>query len=662
MAIPAAAGGGVPGRAFGLPIVVTARDLASPVIHRAAAWIGMASEQIRRANFRILGSAQIAHRQMLLLPGPVQQTAKQSLFLAGSAAVARKALTGLSVAAALSVPTFARFDERIALTGALSGATAADMERLRIAALEGAKGLGLAPVAAADLTFNLRKAGFEIDKVAKAIPAAAILIRASMDELGPEKAGLLLKQAASIFRKTGDDFLGTASAMIKSFAGTALQARKLPLAFGIVAPAVKQVSGTFEEALALSALVSNVFVVNVRRGATGVRSLVDALADTQEAANIESAFGIKVMNEQGTVFRSTTQVIGELVQKMLSMNAGQRAATISSVGFRREVLNGLFAISALIDATREQGKELDVSRFITTTFAKDLRREFVTKDTAKRVLGVMQTTAGRAREMSAAFGRAQVALGGLIAPAATVALDIVAKSFDRIATLVQALPGPFRDVLGLILAIKVATLVPAAFGAFRTFVLGGATGFAARRGIATGALGAVTGAAVARRGGIGRLARVAVRRPLTALGMIGRRIAPVAAALELGAPLFAGEPGPLARVVGGIGEALGLRGVGLAGQRRALERIGLRTAQATTPVPGQPTGGGPTAMHATAGTEAQAHDLSQALVRQLQTQLPAAMAGAVPPINVTLNIDGEQAAQAIVDAQRRQAFAEGEVR
>lgn len=459
--------------------------------------------------------------------------------LAGGMALASGAIFGAGIAAAASVVQAGQFNLLIRQAGNISKATAGDVEILRRTALEGAKGLGVMPVEAARTIAQITKLGISAQDASKVFVPAMQLVIASLNELSPKEAAKFIGQAAKFFGEKASDMEGIAAGLTAAFSSTSIDAKKLALSFSIVGSSAGKVGATFAETAAISALVGDLFITRVQRGATGARSLLDALSNTEKQARIERQFGIEVIDRQTGSMRKITDIFRDFVQAVIKMPPRQRAMAISLAKLGREAETGLAVFTELTDEGIERfSKSTLASKGIVGGLAAKIEQEFETKSTMRNMVKTFgDSVPGAFAETGRSFGNLATSIGTTLEPIIVPFLKGVADNLDKMAKALRDADPAAKQMVGtmakwaLILAsittsLRAISLLSALLG-FRglTRVAGGA----AIAGVGARTVGAGVGAAA----GAGLFGKAG--------GFLLRRILLPAAILEIVSNLLFGK-------------------------------------------------------------------------------------------------------------------------
>ena len=303
---------------LGLGFVFTARDLASGAISNL------------ERNFTSLD------RRVGLGTDSIQSSFQQlgvglAVFTAGAA----------TVGAAFSLANAAgRFEQSIAAVAAVSGATAAELEQLRGAAIDAGIATQFSPTEATMGLRELAQAGFNAQESMQLLIPVLDLAAGSLGELSPQQAAGLASQAMKAFGLSTDEASISVDRMLQAVNVFALNASELPMALGTASRGAQALHQSLSETLIALGLVKNV-IPGVERASTATAVAMERLADPQVQQRLRG-IGVAVVDSQGG-FRAFLDVLGDMAPALDRMNESQRSAFLLQA-FGREALGGVNAI------------------------------------------------------------------------------------------------------------------------------------------------------------------------------------------------------------------------------------------------------------------------------------------------------------------------------
>jgi TP901 family phage tail tape measure protein len=303
---------------LGLGFVFTARDLASGAIQNLERnflsldrKVGLGTERIQ-SSFQQLGVG-------------------LAVFSAGAGVVAG----AFSLANAAG-----RFEQSIAAVGAISGASAIELQHLRDAAIDAGIATQFSPTEAVLGLRELAQAGFNAAESMALLTPVLDLAGGSLGELSPQQAAGLAAQAMKAFGLSVDEASVSVDRMLQAVNVFALNASELPMALGTASRGAQALHQSLSETLITLGLVKNV-IPGVERASTAAAVAMERMADPEVQKKLRG-IGVSVVDAHGS-FRGFLDVVGEMGPQLERMSEAQRSAFLLSA-FGREALGGLSAV------------------------------------------------------------------------------------------------------------------------------------------------------------------------------------------------------------------------------------------------------------------------------------------------------------------------------
>jgi len=233
-----------------------------------------------------------------------------------------------------------QFESAIAAVGAVSGASAAELDALRNAAIQAGISTQFSPTEATLGLRELAQAGFTAKESIALLMPVLDLAGGSLGELSPQAAAGLAAQAMKAFGISADGAGMAVDQMLQAVNVFALNASELPLALGTASRGAQTLGQSLSETLVALGLVKNI-IPGVERASTAVAVAMERMADPAAQKRLAS-LGVEVVNTQGQ-FRNFLDVLGDLGPRLASMTQAQRSAFLLKA-FGREALGGVNAI------------------------------------------------------------------------------------------------------------------------------------------------------------------------------------------------------------------------------------------------------------------------------------------------------------------------------
>ncbi|MBK7537569.1 MAG: phage tail tape measure protein [Myxococcales bacterium] len=435
---------------MGLGFVFTAKDLASDKISDLERRFATLDQRVG------LGASRMQSAFTQLGTG-------LAIFTAGTAPMG--AALGLANAAG-------RFEQSIAAVGAVSGATSAELEGLRDAAISAGVATQFSPTQASLGLRELAQAGFTTRESIDLLLPALDLAAGSLGELSPQQAAGLASQAMKAFGLSTSEAAISVDRMLQAVNVFALGASELPLALGTASRGAQALHQSLSETLISLGLVKNI-IPGVERASTAAAVAMERLADPEAQERLRG-LGVRVVDAAGR-FRAFLDVLGDMAPVLDRMSESNRSAFLLKT-FGREALGGVNAIltqltTGIRTTTGATVQGADAIGYLRQQFeqAGGTAAQFRDK--------MLSTFEGQKQLLKGSLETLVISLGE---PFAQVLRPVVAAVVTAVNTLLEAvrnLPGPVKRAFALVTVALggVVALVGAALAAkaaFAIFALG----------------------------------------------------------------------------------------------------------------------------------------------------------------------------------------------
>jgi TP901 family phage tail tape measure protein len=397
--------------------VFTARDLASGTMARV------------ERHFRSLDDAVTGGEERM-----------RSAFGEMGAGLAIATAGAVTLAASFALANVAgKFESAIAAVGAISGASAAELDALRNAAIQAGIATQFSPTEATLGLRELAQAGFTAKESIALLMPVLDLAGGSLGELSPQAAAGLAAQAMKAFGISADGAGMAVDQMLQAVNVFALNASELPLALGTASRGAQTLGQSLSETLVSLGLVKNI-IPGVERASTAVAVAMERMADPAAQKRLKG-LGVEVVNTQGQ-FRNFLDVLGDLAPRLASMSEAQRSAFLLKA-FGREALGGVNAILTQINngmpgSTGEILRGADAIAYLRTQFeqaggtAGGFREKML--DTFE---GQKKLLSGSLQTLAITLGEPFAALLKPVVGAITAAINVVLEVF-------RSMPAPLK--------------------------------------------------------------------------------------------------------------------------------------------------------------------------------------------------------------------------
>ncbi len=480
---------------LGLGFVFTARDLASGAIQNLERnflsldrKVGLGAERIQ-SSFQQLGVG-------------------LAVFSAGAG----------MVAGAFSLANAAgRFEQSIAAVGAISGASALELQQLRDAAIGAGIATQFSPTEAVLGLRELAQAGFSAAESMALLSPVLDLAGGSLGELSPQQSAGLAAQAMKAFGLSVDEASVSVDRMLQAVNVFALNASELPTALGVASRGAQALHQSLSETLITLGLVKNV-IPGVERASTAAAVAMERMADPEVQKKLRG-IGVSVVDAHGS-FRGFLDVVGEMSPRLERMSEAQRSAFLLSA-FGREALGGLSAVMT------------QVTNGIRTNTGETLRGGAAIAYLRQQFDSAGGTAARFRDQMLNTFEGQKKLLGGSLETLAIVIGEPFAQVFKPI---VSAVVEVVNGLLGVLRQLPAP--VKKAFAGFA---------------VAAGAVIATVGAVIAVKAGVALLAVGLKVLGVTAAGLMSTMLPAIATVALLGL-VVAGFVYAVRNNLGGLGD------------------------------------------------------------------------------------------------------------
>jgi TP901 family phage tail tape measure protein len=340
----------------------------------------------------------------------------------------------LTVAGAFGLANMAAdFEQAIAAVGAVSGASAKELDQLRDAAIDAGNTTRFSPTEATVGLQELAQAGFNAKESITMLTPVLGLAAGSLGELSPQAAAGLAAQAMKAFGIAVDDAGPTVDRMLQAVNVFALNASELPLALGTASRGAITLNQTLSETLIALGLVKNV-IPGVERASTAVAVAMERMVKPEVQKALDG-LGVKVLGA-GDKFRPFLDVLGDLAPALDKMTQAQRSAFLLKT-FGGEALGGVNAIltqmtNGIRSNTGETLKGAAALKYLRTQFdeAGGTAKNFADK--------MLDTFAGQKQLMRGSLETLGILLGQ---PFAQVFKPIVGMAVDALNSFLKVLRG-----------------------------------------------------------------------------------------------------------------------------------------------------------------------------------------------------------------------------
>lgn len=405
--------------------------------------VGIAGQEAGRGLEETAKGARNAEQGLRPVEEQTKRTSQGLRTLGVTAGVAFAAVSaGLGVAIAKS----AAFEQSISLVGAVSDASARDLDRLREAAIKAGAETIFSAKDAADAQAELAKAGLSTaDILGGALRGSLDL--AAAGQLGLADAARISAQAMQIFGLRGDDVSHIADVLAAGANKSTASVASLGEGLGNAGGAARLAGLSLEETVGVLALLDQ-NAVRGAEGGTALRSALIALFTPSKLQREEmQRLGISVFDATGK-FVGLERLAGILQERLGGLTDAQRNASLG-------IIFGTFGIQAAT-ALYKSG----------AAGVRDYTKAVDDQGAASRFAGkALDNLAGDVEQLRGSIETALIRSGGQ----ATTVLRFLTQSATDTVNALASLPGPVQATAvglgavtagGLGLLAVIGTLAP----------------------------------------------------------------------------------------------------------------------------------------------------------------------------------------------------------
>lgn len=441
---------------LGLGFIFTARDLASGAFGRLSKSFGDMEKRLGLATNSMTNNLK-----------------RLGLGLGAAAAGA-----GLLAGAMAFAKPAGDFTYEIAKVGAISMATAEDMEVLRRAAIDAGIATKFSPLEAAQGLGEFASQGINATDAAKALVPALNL--ASAGNIAVAESAQAMTSALKVFSIGVEDAGLATDKMLKIANLTSLQARDLSLALGTVGRGASATKQSLDEMLIAMGLVKNTGV----DASVAASSVSSALIFMGQNAQKFSAIGVNVADAAGE-FRPFIDVVQDTERALGNLTATERVAKATKLFGRF----GLTAYSALSTQIAAGVKDAQGNLLKGTAAVEHLRKTMAgaagtAEEFNRRLLGTFK---GQAQILGGVFQTLAIVIGEPFERAFAPIVSGIAKFVEGLVRLIERIPAPIKEAaakfvvfagavlltVGVVIALKAAVAILLPFIAAAMLALGG---------------------------------------------------------------------------------------------------------------------------------------------------------------------------------------------
>lgn len=348
---------------------------------------------------------------------------------------------GLALGAAFAgvVAVTARFDKQMSEVGAVANASAADLDRLREAALQAGKDTAFSATEAAKAQAELAKAGLSTSQILGGALAGSLSLAAAGSLDLAESADIAAK-TMNVFQLEGKDVGHIADVLAAAANKSATDVHEMGEALRMGGLAANSAGMSLEETVGTLSAFADRALVGSDAG-TSLKTMLQMLAaPSEKAANLMEQLGIHAYDLQGN-FIGTTKLAANLERAFGGLTQEQRNAAMATI-FGADAMraaNVLFevgeqGIKDYTAAVDDQGAAADVAAKKMDNLAGDV----------EKLKGSLETMAIEAGSGSAS------------------GLRVIVQTADNLVASLSSMPGPLQTAAVALAGVGGAALLATA--------------------------------------------------------------------------------------------------------------------------------------------------------------------------------------------------------
>lgn len=260
--------------------------------------------------------------------GELDQAAKAGKL---DAVADRAAHMGIALGAAFAgvVAITAKFDKQMSEVGAVANASAADLDRLRQAALQAGKDTAFSATEAAKAEAELAKAGLSTSQILGGALSGSLSLAAAGSLDLAESADIAAK-TMNVFKLKGNDVGHIADVLAAAANKSATDVHEMGEALRMGGLAANSAGMSLEETVGTLSAFADRALVGSDAG-TSLKTMLQMLAaPSEKAANLMEQLGIHAYDLQGN-FIGTTKLAAELQRAFGNLTQEQRNAAMATI-------------------------------------------------------------------------------------------------------------------------------------------------------------------------------------------------------------------------------------------------------------------------------------------------------------------------------------------
>lgn len=360
-------------------------------------------------------------------------------------------IVGLGAAAA---KTSIEFEAQMSKVGAISGATAGEMDKLKESALSLGASTSKSASEVAKGQEGLAAMGFTVKDILGAMPGVISAAEASGADMA--QTADVMASSLNIFGLKASEASRVADVLAQTANQSAADITDMQYALKYAGPPAAALGVSLEETSAAIGIMTNAGMQGEQAGTTLRGALLGLLDPSEKNSKLMNRMGIEITDASGN-FVGISKLIKNMSTALKDQTETQKAATISS-------LVGKEAVSGMLSLMKAGPKEIDkMTKGLENAGGSSATAAAKMKDNLKGALD----------EMSGSFETAGIKIGEIMTPALTKLAGVVQSVVQKFISAPPILQKTMIVVAGIAAAIGPLLLVGGALVAFIGNVMAG---------------------------------------------------------------------------------------------------------------------------------------------------------------------------------------------
>ena len=262
------------------------------------------------------------------------------------------ATTGVAFALKGLADSAGKFQEGLAAVGAVSKATAADMQTLKDAAIEAGVATQFSPQQAVDGLMSLATAGQTATQAAKTLIPVLNLTAGAMGQLTTAEAGMAIVGTMNTYGIAAENAAEVTDKLLRITQMTNFQARDFSVGLAKAAAKSNVFGQSLDDTLVVMGLLRNANI-DASSAATAYTMSVQRLATDQKALNTMNKLGVSLYDKQTGKTRAFMDLVTELKPKIDQLSDATRNKALKDMFGARAIAAYNSVANAQVTVTQD---------------------------------------------------------------------------------------------------------------------------------------------------------------------------------------------------------------------------------------------------------------------------------------------------------------------